>query len=365
MSVIMLPTWGLEDIVFNTVEDDGTEWIVHEDEGWDNASGPRLAMVEKTVGHGAYDSRSYMEPRTIVLTGCINAPDRAASDRALRRLAALGSKGDKTTLTVTEPDGVLTSSVRLAKRTETRRLSTTAVEFQLSLIAPDPVKHGAERSASTSLPLPGTGLDWQAGMSAVTRTNLAPNPSLEASTSGWSAYNAGSSFAQVILSTPVPGIAAGAMGGRATCTTAGNYGASHTFGGITADQYYTASVYVKPTVTRDMRVYLEWRDAAGTSLVTNFATTGGVAAGAWSRIQINRVAPAGAVTLLASPVAVTGALNETFEWDAVLVELSSDGALAGDYFDGGTPPNSWASATHNSPSYNAPVGLNWLAGDAA
>lgn len=151
MSVIMLPTWNLEGITLNAVDDDGVEWIVDKDEGWDTAPGPRLSMTDKPAGDGSYDGRSWLEPRTVVLSGRIIAPTRTLIDQALRTLAGIGIDGGRSTLTVTEPDRTLTAEVRLATRTDVQRRTTTSAVFQLSLIAPDPRKYGADRDVTTGL----------------------------------------------------------------------------------------------------------------------------------------------------------------------------------------------------------------------
>lgn len=173
MSVIMLPTWELGEITLNTANTDGVEWIVDKDEGWDTAPGPRLSMTDRPAGNGAYDGRSWLEPRTVVLSGRLLAPTRMLIEEALRTLAGLGTDGNRFALTVTEPDRILTSEVRLAARTGVVRQSTTAVAFQVSLIAPDPRKWGTVREVVTGLasaatggvqwngPVGGTGVQWR------------------------------------------------------------------------------------------------------------------------------------------------------------------------------------------------------------
>lgn len=173
MSVIMLPTWDLDGLTLNTSDPDGVEWIVEQDEGWDSAPAPRLSMMDRVTGHGSYDNDAFLEPRTIVLNGYLIAPTRTAADGAVRRLAAVGTSGARSVLTVTEPDRTLTSQVRLARRTEVSRRSSTCVAFQLSLIAADPRKYATDLHQLTTgaaSPAPGgvlwggpagtTGIQW-------------------------------------------------------------------------------------------------------------------------------------------------------------------------------------------------------------
>lgn len=204
MTVIMLPTWNLAGITFNTIDADGVEWIVDKDEGWDAAPGPRLSMADKAVGHGSYDGQSWLEPRTIVLSGRIIAPTRSLIDGALRRIAAIGGDGARSVLTVAEPDVTLTAEVRLAVRTDVLRQSTTLVAFQLSLVAPDPRKYGTVHESSTGLasaapggvpwngttgttgvewngPTGTTGVQWQSGVGVTGIVTAVNNGNFEAS----------------------------------------------------------------------------------------------------------------------------------------------------------------------------------------
>lgn len=180
------------------------------------------------------------------------------------------------------------------------------------------------------------------------RRNLVTNPSFAVDLTGWSAYNAGSGLARVQPVTPSS--VGGGFALQVTSTAAGNVGASHTISGVVAGLYYTASAYVWPSVARDVRVYMEWRDGAGATLATNYATTTAVPAGAWTRVQINRVAPANAVTLIVSAVAMAGAVNDTLLVDAALVEQTALDAVAGDYFDGASPGAAWDGTPGNSSS---------------
>lgn len=162
MTVIMLPTFSLGGITFNSVDANGVEWIADEYEGWDEAPGPRLGMNEKVAADGTYDSDAYLESRLVIVTGRIYSPTRSAMDAALRQLAGLSGERGRFEMTVTEPDWTLTSEVRVARKAQIKRITTCAVGFQFAVIAPDPRKYATtESEVTTSMGVPpGGGVMW-------------------------------------------------------------------------------------------------------------------------------------------------------------------------------------------------------------
>ncbi|GGM75475.1 hypothetical protein GCM10012275_52690 [Longimycelium tulufanense] len=186
------------------------------------------------------------------------------------------------------------------------------------------------------------------------RRNLATNPSLEVSASGWSEYNTNGTVARAAMTTPSVGVAsAGSYGLRVTCTTTGDAGASHTVtSGIVPGESYTASAYVQPSTTRDVRLELQWRQGGptGTVLATDTDTTPAVPAGEWTRVETTRIAPTGADTLIVSVVLLAAAVNDLLDVDAVLAEQAASGAAAEPYFDGDAPGGTWSGTVGESSS---------------
>lgn len=158
MSVIMLPTWSIDGITFNSSDSNGVEWIVEEEEGWEDSPGPRLATQEKPAGDGDYDSDTFLESRLVILRGYVLGPTRSVTDLAIRQMAAWLSAGTRQTMTVTEPDRVLAATVRRAAKSQTHRMSPTCFAFEAKMIAPDPRKYSTTtKSLSTGLASPPPG----------------------------------------------------------------------------------------------------------------------------------------------------------------------------------------------------------------
>lgn len=149
MTIIMLPTWNVDGLTFNTSDGD-VEWIVHNDEGWDNPPELRDSLTPRVVGHGSYESDSYLGPKLIVLDGLLRGSSRTAVERALRQLALVGGGLVSTPLVVAGYDLELTCNVKRAARPSTRRVSTTDVLWQLSLLAPDPRKYSTAYQVLTT-----------------------------------------------------------------------------------------------------------------------------------------------------------------------------------------------------------------------
>lgn len=197
MTTIMLPTWNVDGLTLNTSDGD-VQWIVYNDEGWDNPPGLKDSFTPRAVGHGSYESDAYLEPRLIVLDGLLQGSSRTAVEQALRQLALVGGGPLSTPLTVAGYDLELTCQVKRAARPSTRRVTTTDVLWQISLLAPDPRKYSTTVSVlstgiatdalggvlwngpagSTGTPWNGpagsTGVEWQSG-SGTTGTVILTN----------------------------------------------------------------------------------------------------------------------------------------------------------------------------------------------
>jgi len=173
MTTIMTPTWAIDGVTFNVADAD-VEWIIHEDEGWDNPPELKDSLSSRMIGAGSYDSVAYPGTRLIVLDGLLRGSSRTIVEKALRKLALVGGSGLATPLVRTDEELALQCMVKRAARPSTRRLSPTDVLFQLSLVAPDPRKYSAELHSTPAVglgtpptggvlwdgPAGGTGLQW-------------------------------------------------------------------------------------------------------------------------------------------------------------------------------------------------------------
>lgn len=163
-TVIVKPTWSVDGWVGNEIDDNGVTWFVHKETGWSTPLGVRTRQAARSEAHGNFRTRNYKNARVVSLSGIARAATPDACDAAIDQFNALGSDGNLHEFVATEPRITRTAMVEVSDGSQLDRLDPLNFEFQLILIAPDPVKyHQDEQSASTGLPVMGSGLDWTTG----------------------------------------------------------------------------------------------------------------------------------------------------------------------------------------------------------
>lgn len=354
--------WILDGLTFGDRDDTGCEYYVTNVTGWKGAPTPRTNRQPIVSAHGAYSSPQWRDGRAITLEGRVAAPSETARELAERKLAALCD--DPTTvytLTCTEALGNVRAEVVLNGETlvdiSRGRLH---LDFSIALFAPDPRRYLDPTPRSIRPPTPATGLNWQSGTGAVTRTNLATN-TIGIGTPAWTPYNANSASSVEMYNTLIPGVDTRTFLARARATTAGVIGSNQPVVGVVAGQYYTASVYVRHTAARTATLTLTWTNAGSTIGTVSSAGTA-LTANAWTRIQFTALAPAGADGLIVSPNVASATVGELLDATALLVERTSSGATAGTFFDGSGSSGYWSAGPYSSTSTDSPVGLDWSTG---
>jgi phage-related protein len=136
----------LDDIVFNsnTPDTDGTYWFITEWEGWDSPA-VRQNTLEPTSRHGAVIAQGLHGHRPISLSGVVKAPTESAFWSAYNRL--LNRTNDLLTtriLRVNEGGTIKEAGVVRSGEVRQRIKGVGAFEFEIPLIAPDPLKYGLE-----------------------------------------------------------------------------------------------------------------------------------------------------------------------------------------------------------------------------
>jgi hypothetical protein len=187
MAVITLPTWDVDGWTANTIDDDGVVWFTGSpdgldvDSGWFDPPGVRLAHTDRVGGHGVHRGPNLRTPRVIVLSGSARAPTIQLAQAAIDQFNTLCSDGRLYPLTVVEPTRTLTAAVELGAQPRIRRTRPRHWEWQLTLVAADPRKHGLWPTPSeTGLPV-----DPAGGLNATA-------PGLDATAPGLNAGSAGS-----------------------------------------------------------------------------------------------------------------------------------------------------------------------------
>jgi len=178
------------------------------------------------------------------------------------------------------------------------------------------------------------------------RQNGAPNPSFEASLTGWTAAGTGAPTV-----TRQPGGYIGSWYARMVATVAAGtlVLAESATRATTSGLPWTISAYVRGTPGRTVQARAYW-GPAGVAVLGSAVTL----TGEWQRVHVTAVAPAGA-TSVAAGVVVAGTGVSVGTWcdvDCVLVEQTS--ALA-PYFDGALPDPvggdyAWSGTAHASTS---------------
>ncbi|MFL6072743.1 MAG: phage distal tail protein [Mycobacteriales bacterium] len=146
----------------NTVDDDGVEWWVTEEDGWSGPPEIRLDLAARPQRDGSFDAPSFLGARIVTLTGTAVAPDPDTKERAKDRLAALLADGSTLAdLTVQERTVVRTARVRLSGQTKITDETPYTFTWSVQLTAPDPLRYGAATyTASCGLPQPAHGITF-------------------------------------------------------------------------------------------------------------------------------------------------------------------------------------------------------------
>jgi len=143
---------ALGDLVLNTIEDDGTAWAVNEFEGWEGGAGSTLELSRRARGHGATGSEPFYAHRTLVISGVVRTPTGKLSYAEDRLNAAVSlapfqlsvaERGRVRSMLVQRQDNVIVKS---------RKGSATIADFNVQVVAKDPLKYGDLVSQSTLLP---------------------------------------------------------------------------------------------------------------------------------------------------------------------------------------------------------------------
>jgi prepilin-type N-terminal cleavage/methylation domain-containing protein len=213
-------------------------------------------------------------------------------------------------------------------------------------------------SESTSATQGGCAGHGQGGVAAI--SNLIPNPSVEANTTGWSYRWYGN---------------VGGAGTNSRPTTGGLYGSAYlrktwTVGGAAADTGFNTSAgqiavtagntYMFSGSLRTnrsdvaTRVGVQWYDSTGTQIgaAATWGSSTTLTANTWRRFSQSFTAPAGAVTAIAifsSSNSSAWAVNDTYDFDGGMVSDTS-----ANYADGNTTDWAWSGTPNNSVSSGPP-----------
>lgn len=163
-----------------TLDSSGVEWVVIKSTGWWDSPPTRSTDVSRLT-HGSYPGVVYKAQRVVSLSGMATAPSEAAMYAAIDRVNAVLGDGLLHPLQVSVDSDVRTAAVKLAENgIAVDPFSQLVFDYQITLVAPDPRKHGPAGSPSQgTLPTPATG-----GLNATAPGLNATAPGLDAGTPG-------------------------------------------------------------------------------------------------------------------------------------------------------------------------------------
>lgn len=147
--------WSLAGLRFGDIDEQGCEWLVTGESGWQDGPSPRTARTERPRD-GSFRGEAFASERIITLDGVTACPSPAARRAAQRSLRALAI-GVEHALRRVEDDEDLTAGVEIDAKAAATPLSDTVFTWSLQLAAPDPRLYAPWQSASTGMAAPGTG----------------------------------------------------------------------------------------------------------------------------------------------------------------------------------------------------------------
>lgn len=125
---------------FGATDSDGDRFVLQDIVGWTGIP-VEVGIVEKPLSAGAVIAYSRYKARPLILKGYGIASTKTQVWRMRAKLeAAANLAAADVTLTVPEPAGNKTLSVRLADAMRVRLVSARHVEFEIPLIAANPAK---------------------------------------------------------------------------------------------------------------------------------------------------------------------------------------------------------------------------------
>lgn len=141
----------------------GSARVFEDLKGWNSGSPIRGALTDRPTSDGAFGiTRAYRSSRVMTLTGHLLADSEIELVGLMRELAAIQPGGAPFVLSVDDAAGTLTSEVTVNGTPLVEQLDETSAEFEIPLLAPDPVKYGPTVATAISLPSSGGGFVYPA-----------------------------------------------------------------------------------------------------------------------------------------------------------------------------------------------------------
>ncbi len=133
---------ALGKLVFNTIDEDGTVWVVTDIDGWWEQPNSNMPDLTRGFADGSYDSRGRWTARDITVTGVFLPQSREGVAKARNKLIEATDLVYRGDWLITEEDRSKASWVRLNGKVNIRTVNPRGrTEFSIGLRAPDPIKY--------------------------------------------------------------------------------------------------------------------------------------------------------------------------------------------------------------------------------
>lgn len=150
------PPVSVGDLVMNTVDVSGVQWVLSDLQGW-GSPGSTAQATPRARGRGSTMSEAFLKHRTLVGIGSILTEDPALLTDAIDQLIAAVDL-EPFQITVAEPGLIRTIMVQRQDDVLPKKLNAYEADFSFQVIAKDPLKYGDLVSKTTTLPYSSGGL---------------------------------------------------------------------------------------------------------------------------------------------------------------------------------------------------------------
>ena len=132
----------LEDLVLNTIDEEGVVWICTDIEGWWDFPEPQLPDLVRGWGDGSYDAKGRWNSRIITLKGTFLTQDPSQVPAARAKLIEAANLVYKSGVLVVNEEPAKSAFVRLSGPPNIETVTARGrTEFSIGLRAADPIKY--------------------------------------------------------------------------------------------------------------------------------------------------------------------------------------------------------------------------------
>jgi hypothetical protein len=132
----------LENLILNTIDDDGVVWVCTDIDGWWDFPEPQLPDLVRGWGDGSYDAKGRWNSRIITLKGTFLTQDPSQVPAARAKLIEAANLVYRGGLLVVNEEPAKSAFVRLSGSPDIKTVTARGrTEFSIGLRAADPIKY--------------------------------------------------------------------------------------------------------------------------------------------------------------------------------------------------------------------------------